>query len=317
MEKRLFVIAPYLPRTGPSTWLYQLISHLKGVKTKIHVTSPDGGSMVKDFKAICEVKVGGGKSIGEFNPHAILYWEVEISRDEVGQTRTVLIYHAPGSSISLCDKIICPHEHIENWIRRERPDIADKTVVIYSAVEPEKPSEDLKQMLNLSSPVVGHVGRMVPEKNTGALVEAVAGTDWTLMLTGNGPDEERLRELSKRLGSRVVFTGELENPWSAYGAMDLLCLPSRVEGFSFVTIEAALSDVPMLLTRVGASPFIFDDESVFWTTGEPQDIRRRLLEIGSNPDEAERRAIRARGVVEEKCSVERMTRECCNVLFGD
>lgn len=319
--RRLFVIAPYLPRTGPSTWLYQLLSHFNDVEMKIYVLGVSSGSMGKDFQAICEVEVGGETrmkgAITEFRPDSILYWEIDLKQDDVGQIRTILIYHSIGVFIGFCDKIICPHEHIQNWIRRNRPDITDKTIVIYSAVNPRKSDENLRSKFNLNSPILGYVGRFVPEKNIEVLIEAVAGTDWTLILVGDGPDKEKLINQSKQLRSKVVFIGELENIWSAYKAMDVLCLPSKTEGFSFVTIEAALSNIPMLLTKVGASPFIFDTDSVFWTTGESENIRNNLLEIRSNPNEVKRKIMNAKNLIEEKCSIERMVKECYNVLFNE
>lgn len=81
---------------------------------------------------------------------------------------------------------------------------------------------------------------------------ALAGEfpDWTLTLVGDGPARELYQSLvdSLELGGRVSMPGAAApdevDPW--YEQADVLCLPSRQEGFPLVLLEAAAWSLPLV-----------------------------------------------------------------------
>jgi glycosyltransferase involved in cell wall biosynthesis len=69
-----------------------------------------------------------------------------------------------------------------------------------------------------------------------------------LVITGDGPDRERLEALIKELGLQEQVT---LLPWQAdsslvYSALDLLIIPSRFEGVPLVMLEALACGVPVI-----------------------------------------------------------------------
>jgi glycosyltransferase involved in cell wall biosynthesis len=106
--------------------------------------------------------------------------------------------------------------------------------------------------------VVGSLGRLVEHKGFDVLIDAVDSEELagaTLLIAGDGPLrgrlEERLRE-APRLRARLL--GHVEDEHVLYAASDVFALPSRLEGFGLVYVEAAMHGVPSVATRVGGIP---------------------------------------------------------------
>jgi glycosyltransferase involved in cell wall biosynthesis len=99
------------------------------------------------------------------------------------------------------------------------------------------------------------VGRLVPDKNLGALIEAFAQAglagEAELEICGTGPLEGELRALAAREGLPVRFTGyvppaELPGLYAAAGA---LALVSTYEPFGVAAREAAAAGLPLVCSR--------------------------------------------------------------------
>lgn len=121
--------------------------------------------------------------------------------------------------------------------------------------------------------VVGHIGRMAPQKNHRRLLEIFAALkcvekDSILLLAGDGPLEFEVKEQVKRLGlaDSVRFLGYIDNSTCLYNAMDVFCLPSLYEGLPVVGVECQASDTPILasteVTPEAAMTSLMDFESL-------------------------------------------------------
>lgn len=121
------------------------------------------------------------------------------------------------------------------------------------------PSEDQRVQarrrlgLDPRARVLGFVGRLARDKGVAdlwrAFVQVVlpAVPDAALLLVGSVEENDPLppavlRELSRH--PQVRWVGFLEDPITAYHAMDLLVFPSRREGFPNAPLEAAACAVP-------------------------------------------------------------------------
>jgi glycosyltransferase involved in cell wall biosynthesis len=90
------------------------------------------------------------------------------------------------------------------------------------------------------------------------------GTEAMLALVG--PDlgfGDELRALARQLGvsDHVVFCGEVAHRdlYAYYAAARVFCLPSRMEPFGIVLLEAAAFRCPVVATSVGGIPEILED----------------------------------------------------------
>lgn len=103
------------------------------------------------------------------------------------------------------------------------------------------------------------VGRLVPVKNLACLVEALAtmpaGRRPLVLLVGDGPLKQSLRELARQRGvqANVRFLGERKDVAQLMQVADFLVLPSRFEGQSNALLEAMAAGCPVIASAVGGN----------------------------------------------------------------
>lgn len=108
--------------------------------------------------------------------------------------------------------------------------------------------------------VVGTLARLVFHKGIADLINAAARVPQTskpmlLAVAGDGPEREALETLAADcLPGRVRFLGPIADVDDFYAACDVFALPSHMEGFGLVYVEAAFHGVPSIGCRVGGVP---------------------------------------------------------------
>lgn len=137
--------------------------------------------------------------------------------------------------------------------------------------------------------VAAFVGRLVREKGVLELARAVelVGNDRPLvaLVAGEGP----LRaELTPFEGSRFHLLGSLDRADVAalLSQADVLCLPSRSEGFATALLEAAACWTPAIVTDVGGTDELVPDDR-FGTVipnADPPTIARALEDAASDAE---------------------------------
>jgi len=124
-------------------------------------------------------------------------------------------------------------------------------------------------------PVIVSVGNLVPNKGMDRLIRALAlasvspgslAARATLVIVGQGMEEERLRRLAHGQGleSRLRFEGVVahETLGSWYASADLFALATEREGWPNAILESLACGTPVLATRVGGVPEILRSESL-------------------------------------------------------
>lgn len=151
-------------------------------------------------------------------------------------------------------------------------------------------------------PVVGYLGRFVPEKGVPLLMEALERltTPWRALFVGGGPLEGTLGAWASRQGDRVrVLTGVPHTGVPrVLNAMDVLCAPSQTaprwkEQFGRMLAEGFACGVPVLGSDSGEVPRTVGDAGLVlpeaspaaWTTAlatllESPERRRELSTLG-------------------------------------
>lgn len=117
--------------------------------------------------------------------------------------------------------------------------------------------EEIRKALRVESKfVVGHVGRMQPEKNHDFLIDVFEELkkkkpDAELILVGTGPLEEKVKSkvVEKGLSDCVHFLGNRKDMNRIYQAMDVFVFPSFFEGLGIVAIEAQAAGVPIVCSE--------------------------------------------------------------------
>jgi len=144
------------------------------------------------------------------------------------------------------------------------PLTVDVDVLTVRADELRSRRSELRSRLGIEEGAVAilHVGRLIELKAPDDLVRAVArahsetALPLTLVLVGDGPEEQRLRTLANDLDVPTVFAGMLagDDLIAAYVAADVFALVSRRETWGVVVNEAMASGLPLVLSdQVGAA----------------------------------------------------------------
>jgi glycosyltransferase involved in cell wall biosynthesis len=109
-------------------------------------------------------------------------------------------------------------------------------------------------------PVVASVGRLAPEKDFPALVQAlslvVRHRPARLLILGEGPERERILATAASLGvaDRVALPGRAANVFAPLSRAKVFALASRFEGFGNVLVEALACRLPVVSTDCPVGP---------------------------------------------------------------
>jgi len=137
-------------------------------------------------------------------------------------------------------------------------------------------------------PVVGFVGRLVPEKGLLTLTAALdrVRAPWRALFVGAGPLERDLRQWADKYGGRVrIETAVSHNEVAAHlNAMDMLCAPSRTtdawrEQFGRMLIEAFACGVPVIASDSGEIPHVVGDAGIIVGERDDEGWVRAIAEL--------------------------------------
>lgn len=99
--------------------------------------------------------------------------------------------------------------------------------------------------------VIGHVGRMAPEKNHEFIIDIFNDIikiekNAVLFLVGRGPEEENIKKTvcQKGLEKKVIFGGVRDDVPDMMNMFDVFVFPSLYEGLGIVGIEAQAAGLP-------------------------------------------------------------------------
>ncbi len=160
---------------------------------------------------------------------------------------------------NLCDQVVAPSKSIADLIRKrgvttpitEIPTGVD-TAFFGSA---DGPAFKKERQIPENAFVIGHVGRLAPEKNLVFLAKSVAIAMETLADTwfcvaGEGPEEAKIHDIfdAHNLLDRLVLTGNLKGKVlaDAYQAMDMFVFSSKSETQGMVLTEAMAAGTPVI-----------------------------------------------------------------------
>ncbi len=160
---------------------------------------------------------------------------------------------------NLCDRVAAPSASIEELLRSRG--VETPISVIPTGVDVPFFSEGDGKAFRKSHQipenafVIGHLGRLAPEKNLDFLTEAVVRvvkqtTETCFLVVGEGPSQDGIAEVFSREGlqDRLIAPGAKSGDElsGAYNAMDLFVFSSKSETQGMVLVEAMAAGVPVI-----------------------------------------------------------------------
>lgn len=126
--------------------------------------------------------------------------------------------------------------------------------------------ERTENSISSIEPVIGFLGRFVPEKGVDLLIEALwilkeQGVAFKAIIGGDGAERSTIQTLiaARGLSAQVVCIGWIDNADAFYAQIDVLCVPSRSESFGFIVLEAWRAGVPVVATRTAGPSALIED----------------------------------------------------------
>ncbi len=160
---------------------------------------------------------------------------------------------------NLCDQVFAPSESIRDIIRERG--VEKPIEVVPTGVQPERFARGDRTFFRAAHDipddafVVGHLGRLAPEKNLEFLARAVLRfladhRDAMFLVVGAGPSENAIRKLFSEAGlaDRLRIAGVLEKQAlaNALHAMDVFAFASHSETQGMVLTEAMAAGLPVI-----------------------------------------------------------------------
>lgn len=204
---------------------------------------------------------------------------------------------------NLCSGVIAPSESIRRLIRRrgvKRPTRIVPTGVDRDFLKRGR-GDVFRRLEGLSdeAPVVGHVGRLAPEKNLDYLARALAlfakkNVDAYFLIVGEGDGKDNIRRIFREHGvdHRLILTGPKtgQELADAYQAMDLFVFASKTETQGLVLAEAMAAGKPVIALDAPGSREVVEDKKngrLLKATAAPQFFCRALEVFFEDPATAE------------------------------
>lgn len=163
----------------------------------------------------------------------------------------------------------------------------------YNSDEQEDQRAKIMEELSLKNDVllVGAIGRLVWQKGFEYFLQCIPDvigiySRIKFLLVGEGPLRRPLEDLSKRLGIEpfIIFTGQRNDIRDILAALDIIVIPSVLEGFPMITLEAMAMKKPIIATRIdGATEQITDgQEGLLVASRSPAELTRAIVRVAGD-----------------------------------
>jgi len=206
-----------------------------------------------------------------------------------GGVRIRMLRTARDAALRRAAHVFCPSAYLAELVVSWGIPAARVSVLPNPAPEAPQlaPRAELRARFGMNGPTLVFAGRLTTPKALEVGLEALARTDASLLVAGEGPDAARLERLAADLGlgKRVRFLGAEERTTvlELFHAADAALLSSRWENFPHSAVEALAVGTPVVATRVGGVPEIVSDgENGFLVPADDADALadavRRILE---------------------------------------
>lgn len=197
-----------------------------------------------------------------------------------------------------------------------------------SQISHHRSREEIRIQLGIlpDTPVIFSVGQLIPRKNYGVALEAVARLgrkDVQFWIAGTGASEGELRAQIDRLGLReqVKLLGFRSDIPDLLHAADVFFFPSRQEGLPVALMEAMASGLPIVCSRIRGNTDLIDEGKGGYLAapGDAEGFSRALESILDGADTAEMRAYNRQKIqlFSREAVMEQMAALYQSVMNGD
>jgi glycosyltransferase involved in cell wall biosynthesis len=230
------------------------------------------------------------------------------------------------------DRFIVVSDSLKRILTEGRGITAQRVVRIYNGIEVDRFHPDLKETslrsnlgIDPTAPLIGAIGRMVWQKGFEFLIRAMpnvisASPETRLLVVGDGPLRIELEILARQLNvfDKIIFTGFRSDVSRILSTIDILAVPSVLEGFPMITLEGMAMAKPIVATQIQGitEQLVQGKQAILVPPKNPDALADVLLKLIQDTEFASRLGMAARRKVEADFSVKRMVRETERVYLS-
>jgi len=223
------------------------------------------------------------------------------------------------------DQFICVSDYLADHLIQRRGLDRTKVKTIYNGVDLayfmaalESPPTRNEFLGKGEQILIGAIGRLVAEKGLEYLLEGIPEVlrrfpQAKVLLVGDGPLKTHLERqvISLGLKEKVIFTGFRSDIRKILSCLDILILPSLLEGFPMIILEAMAMAKPIIASDIpGIREQIEDGKTGLLVPAKDSNaLAAAILKILAANRATENIGLAARHIVEEKFSIENMVSE--------
>ncbi len=247
--------------------------------------------------------------------HHTLYEKYTHYVSSTSETMKRLAINLSTEYANLCTHVVAPSDSVARLIRKRG--VTSPITEIPTGVDVDffadgdGPAFRKADRIPEDALVIGHLGRLAPEKNLTFLSEAISGflkgrMDAVFLVVGAGPSESEMKETfeGEGIADRLLLAGKQtgDSLRNAYAAMDLFVFSSRSETQGMVLTEAMASGTPVIaLDASGAREVVRDRENgrLLPKDASPEDFADAVSGAVQDPDRLSRWSEGARKTARE------------------
>jgi glycosyltransferase involved in cell wall biosynthesis len=262
--------------------------------------------------------------------HIICTIAMPVEGFDVGSLRKMIYRFMDRVSGGYVEHFIVVSDSLKQLLVEKRGIPEPKVARIYNGIELGEYRPNLKEVRSQKSevrrefglgddvPVIGAIGRMVWQKGFEYLIKAIPAItkeflEAKVLIVGEGPLKGRLEALGVRLKVKknLVFTGFRSDVKEILSAIDILVIPSVLEGFPMITLEGMAMAKPIVATNIeGITEQITNGENgILVPPRDPSALAKAIIGLLRNRETARRMGLAARKKTGQEFSVEKMVSE--------
>ncbi len=187
---------------------------------------------------------------------------VDTLYNKIGHTLNYFLYEA------CFDGVIVESEDMLQYIQACSAKSDPRVRKVESGIDVERFAHPPAALRDGAGLVVGYFGRMSPEKNPLGFVElaerlhaVLPALSFCMFGEGNMTEDVRARITAGSAAGVIHFGGYVDHPTTALAQMDVLVVPSKLDGRPNVVMEASACGVPVIGAPVGGIPELIEPGS--------------------------------------------------------
>jgi len=292
-----------------SIWLRWIYMILKFKPQLVHYPITSYWAFEKSMLILCTAKLFGLKTIGHLHGGAFKEFLTGLK----GFRKRIAFF-----TLNKLDGIITLSPYWQDFIISKLP--SSNTHYVYNPIEKEFEDNFSAHERNYNIESLMFIGHIRKRKGVFDILEAIKSIEKVnIKLAGSG--ENKIDEyamfkqkiIKKNLTKKVTILGTVhgQDKINLFKKSGIFVLPSYIENFPLVIIEAACAGLPIIATRIGALPDIFTHHKNILFI-EPGDINQLTLSINyliDSPAERERLGNAAKNIFQTQLNRENIMKK--------